>query len=313
VRFVAHLDLPKSIEAYYQETGRAGRDGLPAEAWMVYGLQDIVMMRRMIEGSEADETRKRIEHHKLNALVGMAEITTCRRQALLRYLGESAPDHCGNCDTCLHPVKTWDGTIAAQKALSCVYRTEQRFGSGYVIDVLLGKETERMRSLGHQNLSTFGIGKELDGQQWRSVIRQLVARNFLSVDVEGFGSMRLTESSRAVLKGEKKIYLREEKKAPKKSKKSRAVRRGHAISGSMPEGDKALWEALRKQRTELAGEQGVPPYVIFHDKTFMEMVERRPRTLDEMGQIIGVGEKKLELYGRDFLDIIKRHQEGKRG
>jgi len=308
VRFVAHLDLPKSIEAYYQETGRAGRDGLPAEAWMVYGLQDIVMMRRMIEGSEADETRKRIEHHKLNALVGMAEITTCRRQALLRYLGESAPDHCGNCDTCLHPVKTWDGTIAAQKALSCVYRTEQRFGSGYVIDVLLGKETERMRSLGHHNLSTFGIGKELDTQQWRSVIRQLVARNFLSVDVEGFGSMKLTESSRAVLKGEKKLYLREEKKAPKKSKKSRAARRGHAISGSIPEGDKALWEALRKQRTELASEQGVPPYVIFHDKTFMEMVERRPQTLDEMGQIIGVGEKKLELYGRGFLDIIKRHR-----
>jgi len=308
VRFVAHLDLPKSIEAYYQETGRAGRDGLPAEAWMVYGLQDIVMMRRMIEGSEADDTRKRIEHHKLNALVGMAEITTCRRQALLRYLGESAPDHCGNCDTCLNPVKTWDGTIAAQKALSCVYRTEQRFGSGYVIDVLLGNETERMRSLGHHNLSTFGIGKELDPQQWRSVIRQLVARDFLSVDVEGFGSMRLTESSRAVLRGEKKLYLREEKKAPKKSKKGRAARRGHAISGTMPEGDKALWEALRKQRTELAGEQGVPPYVIFHDKTFMEMVERRPQTLDEMGQIIGVGEKKLELYGRDFLDIIKRHR-----
>jgi len=313
VRFVAHLDLPKSIEAYYQETGRAGRDGLPAEAWMVYGLQDIVMMRRMIEGSEADETRKRIEHHKLNALVGMAEITTCRRQALLRYLGESAPDHCGNCDTCLHPVKTWDGTVPAQKALSCVYRTEQRFGSGYVIDVLLGNETERMRSLGHQNLSTFGIGKELDPQQWRSVIRQLVARNFLSVDVEGFGSMKLTESSRAVLKGEKKLYLREEKKAPKKSKKSRSARRSHAISGAMQEGDKALWEALRKQRTELASEQGVPPYVIFHDKTFMEMVERRPQTLDEMGQIIGIGEKKLELYGRGFLDIIKRHKEGERG
>jgi len=307
VRFVAHLDLPKSIEAYYQETGRAGRDGLPAEAWMVYGLQDIVMMRRMIEGSEADETRKRIEHHKLNALVGMAEITTCRRQALLRYLGESAPDHCGNCDTCLYPVKTWDGTIAAQKALSCVYRTEQRFGSGYVIDVLLGKETERMRSLGHQNLSTFGIGKELDPQQWRSVIRQLVARNFLSVDVEGFGSMKLTTASTAVLKGEKKLHLREEKKALKKSKKSRSARRNHAISGSMPEGDKALWEALRKQRTELAGEQGVPPYVIFHDKTFMEMVAQRPQTLDEMGQIIGVGEKKLELYGRIFLGIIREH------
>jgi len=313
VRFVAHLDLPKSIEAYYQETGRAGRDGLPAEAWMVYGLQDIVMMRRMIEGSEADDTRKRIEHHKLNALVGMAEITTCRRQALLRYLGENAPDHCGNCDTCLHPVKTWDGTIAAQKALSCVYRTEQRFGSGYVIDVLLGNETERMRSLGHHNLSTFGIGKELDGQQWRSVIRQLVARNFLSVDVEGFGSIKLTTASTAVLKGEKKLYLREEKKAPKKSKKSRAARRGQTISGAMPEEDKALWEALRKQRTELANEQGVPPYVIFHDKTFMEMVAQGPQTLDEMGQIIGVGEKKLELYGRDFLDIIKRHTERERG
>ncbi len=312
VRFVAHLDLPKSIEAYYQETGRAGRDGLPAEAWMVYGLQDIVMMRRMIEGSEADETRKRIEHHKLNALVGMAEITTCRREALLRYLGESAPDLCDNCDTCLHPVKTWDGTVAAQKVLSCVYRTNERFGAGYVIDVLLGNETERMRSLGHQKLSTFGIGKELDAQQWRSVVRQLVARNFLSVDVEGFGSIKLTDSSRAVLKGELQLYLREEKKVLKKPKKSRSARRGHAISGSMPEGDKALWEALRKRRTELASEQGVPPYVIFHDKTFMEMVEKRPQNMDEMSLITGVGEKKLELYGRKFLDIIHVHKEGVR-
>jgi len=313
VRFVAHLDLPKSIEAYYQETGRAGRDGLPAEAWMVYGLQDIVMLRRMIEGSEADETRKRIEFHKLNALVGLAEITTCRRQALLKYLGEKAPDKCDNCDTCLEPVKTWDGTIAAQKALSCVYRTGQRFGAGYVIDVLLGNETERMISLGHQNLSTFGIGKELDVSQWRSVIRQLVARNFLSVDVEGYGSIRLTEASKAVLKGQKKLHLREEKKALKKTKKSRAARRGDALGDSMTEGGQKLWEALRARRTELAQEQGVPPYVIFHDKTFMEMVEKRPRNLDEMSRITGVGEKKLELYGKDFLGIIQGHGDETKG
>ncbi|MEE9614653.1 MAG: DNA helicase RecQ [Thermodesulfobacteriota bacterium] len=307
VRFVAHLDLPKSMEAYYQETGRAGRDGLPANAWMVYGLQDIVMLRRMIEGSEADETRKRIERHKLDALVGLCEVTTCRRKILLGYLGEKHPDNCGNCDTCLEPVETWDGTVAAQKVLSCVYRTGQRFGAAHLTDVLLGHDTDRVRSFGHDRLSTFAIGKELDALAWRSVVRQLVARNFLSVDVEGFGSMQLTEESRAVLKGEMQLRLRKEKKPERKSKKERSRRKKGPKAWAPESGDGKLWEALRTRRTEIASAQGVPPYVIFHDTTFEEMVRRRPKELDQMRSITGVGERKLELYGNDFLNIIREH------
>ncbi len=307
VRYVAHMDLPKSIEAYYQETGRAGRDGLAAEAWMTYGMQDIVLLRHMIENSEADEKRKGLERRKLDSLVGLAEITTCLRQALLAYLGETYPGSCGNCDTCLEPVETWDGTIAAQKALSCIYRTGQRFGAGYVIDVLLGNETERMKSLGHEKLSTFGIGTELSAEAWRSVIRQLTARNFLCAPAEGFGSIMLTKEAAAVLKGEVKIELRKEKKKVKKSKKPR-IRRGRGgVEKTLAAGDHQLWKALRERRTALAKEQGVPPYVIFHDITFMEMIESRPRDLNEMSLISGVGEKKLELYGRDFLAIINKY------
>jgi ATP-dependent DNA helicase RecQ len=307
VRFVAHMDLPKSIEAYYQETGRAGRDGLPADAWMVYGLQDIVMLRRMIEGSETDETRKRVERHKLDALVGLCEVTTCRRQALLTHFGEKPPLHCSNCDNCLEPTEQWDGTVAAQKILSCAYRTGQRFGAVHLIDILLGHDTERIRRLGHDRLSTFAVGKELDAQEWRSVIRQLVARNFLSVDVEGFGSLKLTEESRALLKGDVKLNLRKEKKPEKKPKKERGGRRrGPFTEGSEP-GDKKLWEALKERRTEIAREQGVPPYVIFHNTTFMEMVECRPQDLEQMRLITGIGERKLELYGDDFLKIIREH------
>ncbi len=307
VRFVAHMDLPKSIEAYYQETGRAGRDGLPADAWMVYGLQDIVMLRRMIEGSEADETRKRVERHKLDALVGLCEITTCRRRALLAHFGEKPPDRCSNCDNCLEPVEQWDGTVAAQKILSCVYRTGQRFGAVHLIDILLGHDTERIRRLGHDRLSTFAVGKELDAQEWRSVIRQLVTRNFLSVDVEGFGSLKLTEESRALLKGEVKLNLRKEKKPEKKPKRERAERHRRSFTEGSEPGDKKLWEALKERRTEIAREQGVPPYVIFHNTTFMEMVECRPRNLEELRLITGVGERKLELYGDDFLKIIREH------
>ena len=306
VRYVAHMDLPKSIEAYYQETGRAGRDGLPADAWMIYGLQDIVMLRRMIEGSEAGEERKRIEYHKLNALVGLCEVTSCRRQALLTHFGEKPPAHCSNCDNCLTPVEQWDGTVAAQKILSCVFRTDERFGALHLIDILLGHDTERVRKFGHDRLSTFAIGKELSTHEWRSVIRQLVARNLLSVDVEGFGSLKLTEESGAVLKGEVTLQLRKEKKPEKRVKDRVARRKSPFTEGSKPE-DKELWEALRERRTEIAGEQGVPPYVIFHDTTFTEMVECRPRNSDEMRLITGVGKRKLELYGDDFLKIIREH------
>ena len=319
VRFVAHLDMPKSMEAYYQETGRAGRDGLPAEAWMAYGMQDIVMVRRLIEGSEAGEERKRVERRKLDALVAYCEAATCRRAALLLYLGESPPESCGNCDTCLEPVETWDGTVAAQKALSCVVRTGQRFGAAYVTDVLLGvtsgNASERITSLGHDRLSTFGIGGELDGPGWRSVIRQLVARNLLATDAEGYGTLRLTEAASAVLKGDEKVHLRKEKKVEKKPRRRRRDRGGGGgEAASVPSGEfpdtpenRTLWEALRERRTELAREQGVPPYVIFHDATFAEMVSLRPRTLEDLRQITGVGERKLELYGEEFLKIVSEH------
>ncbi|KKK62351.1 hypothetical protein LCGC14_3005200, partial [marine sediment metagenome] len=299
VRFVAHMDLPKSIEAYYQETGRAGRDGRPANAWMAYGMQDVVMLRLMIEGSEADEARKRVERSKLDSLVALCEVSTCRRQALLDYLGQQSPDHCGNCDTCLEPPEMWDSTIAAQKALSCVSRTGQRFGAAYVIDVLLGKDSDRIIQFGHNKLSTFGIGEELDAAGWRSVFRQLLAKNLLSTDAEGFGSLLLTEGSWAVMKGEMTLSLRKDTRQEKtKQKKGRSARRTVHFA---EEGDKMLWEALRERRAELAKELGVPPFVIFHDTTFVEMVERRPRDLVGIRLITGVGEKKLESYGEDFL------------
>ncbi|MFZ0789834.1 MAG: DNA helicase RecQ, partial [Chromatiaceae bacterium] len=208
VRFVAHLDLPKSLEAYYQETGRAGRDGLPADAWMTYGLGDVVMMRRLIEDSQSEERFKRVELHKLNALLGYCETTECRRVVMLNYFGEQHTEPCGNCDTCLDPVESWDGTVAAQKALSCVYRTEQRFGVNYLIDVLLGSDHERVRRFGHDRLSTFGIGKDLSADQWKSVYRQLVAAGLIAVDMEGHGALRLTDQSRPVLRGERRLHLR---------------------------------------------------------------------------------------------------------
>lgn len=313
VRFVAHMDLPKSIEAYYQETGRAGRDGRPANAWMAYGMQDVVMLRRMIEGSEADETRKRVERRKLDSLVALCEASSCRRQALLDYLGQQSPDHCGNCDTCLEPPEMWDSTIAAQKALSCVSRTGQRFGAAYVIDVLLGKDSDRIIQFGHNKLSTFGIGEELDAAGWRSVFRQLLAKNLLSTDAEGFGSLLLTEGSWAVMKGEMTLSLRKDKKKKKgkkeKKEKGRAKRRDSQTGHFAGEKDKILWEALRERRAEIAKEQGLPAFVIFHDTTLEEMVQLRPQRLEGMSLITGVGEKKLKLYCEDFLKIILAHGE----
>ena len=306
VRFVAHLDLPKSIEAYYQETGRAGRDGLPADAWMAYGLQDVVTLRQMVEGSEAGPDRKRLELRKLDAMLGYCELTTCRRRALLAHFGESRDGPCGNCDNCLAPVETWDATEAAQKALSCVYRTEQRFGVAYVIDVLTGKDNERIRRFGHHRLSTHGVGADLDAREWRSVFRQLVVRGLLSVDYDGYGSLRLTEASRPVLRGETSLHMRREARPPRRAARGRG-RAESAPASVSAWWDEGLWDALRERRRELAQSQGVPPYVIFHDAALREMVEHRPRTLEDFARISGVGETKLRRYGDDFIGVINRH------
>ena len=300
VRFVAHLNLPKSLEAYYQETGRAGRDGLPATAWMAYGLQDVITLRQMVDGSEAGAERKRLEIRKLDGMLGYCELTTCRRQALLAYFGETLAEPCGNCDNCLDPPESWDATEAARKALSCVYRTGQRFGAGYVVDVLRGKDDERMRRFGHHRLPTFGAGADLDARQWRSVVRQLVARGLLSVDIDGFGSLRLTAAAAGVLRGDAIVELRRDARPARASRKKRAA----AGAASGPPG---LFEALRARRLELAHSQGVPPYVIFHDATLAAMAEVRPQTLDEMETLSGVGAKKLERYGEIFLCVIREH------
>ena len=301
VRFVAHLNLPKSIEAYYQETGRAGRDGLPANAWMMYGLQDVIMLKQMMETSDADAAHKRVEHHKLQSMLGFSELTTCRRQALLKYFDDYLEQPCGNCDTCLTPVETWDATVVAQKALSCVYKTGQRFGVTYLIDILLGKDNDRIRQFAHDTLSVYGIGKELDARQWRSIYRQLIARNLLSVDIEGHGNLRLTEQCRPVLRGELTLHLRKE------TRQEKSQQRGRKSIRNIKQADSTLWEALRHCRKTLAEERGVPPFVIFHDATLMEMVDRQPRTQEQFSKITGVGEKKLGAYADAFIKVIEQH------
>ena len=298
VRFVAHLDLPKSIEAYYQETGRAGRDGLPANAWMAYGLQDVIMLRQMLSSSNADEVHKRVELHKLDAMLGLCEQVHCRRQVLLKYLGDTLAQPCNNCDTCLEPVQTWDGSTAGQQALSCIYRTGQRFGVNYLIDVLLGKENQRIMNFGHDKLSTYGIGQSLDEQQWRSVFRQLVARGLVNVDLEGYGGLMLAEASRPVLRGEQQLMLRKDVKVEKTRRRKKA---GSSIVNA---NDNLLWNALRAKRREIAEAQDVPPFVIFHDATLMEMVANKPVNQQQLIAVSGVGAKKLELYGDDFLRVI---------
>lgn len=298
VRFVAHLDLPKTIEAYYQETGRAGRDGNAATAWMVYGFQDVTKLRQMLDSAQGDEQHKRVEQIKLNAMLGFCELTTCRRHALLAYFDEAAAEHCGNCDTCLTPVETWDGTEAAQKALSVIYRTDQRFGVSHLVDVLLGKASDKISQFGHDQLPLYGIGQELSVQAWQSVFRQLVAAGHVVADPERFGGLALTEKCRPLLKGQDTIAFRLDPVQKTGKKLSKAP---------LPDDiDVGIWEALRAHRRELAEVQGVPPYVIFHDSTLQAMAEQMPSSLVEFGALPGVGERKLEKYGDGFLQVLQK-------
>lgn len=298
VRFVVHLDLPKSLEAYYQETGRAGRDGLPAQAWMVYGLQDVVRLSQMLSESGASDEQKRIEQEKLTALLGWSEVTSCRRAALVAHFDDQLVGACSGCDVCDDPPKTWDGTIVAQKFLSCVVRTGQRFGAGHIIDVLRGADKARIRQLHHDTLPTYGIGADLSELQWRSVVRQLLAQGYLYADAQRYGALRLLPSCRPLLQGDQTLLLREELARPSAS---RSAKTRAAPPIELAEDDAAVYEQLRSLRLQLAQQQGVPPYVIFHDASLREMAQLRPHTTQELLGINGVGQAKLERYGDAFL------------
>ena len=301
VRFVAHLDLPKSIEAYYQETGRAGRDSLPANAFMTYGVSDVVMLRKFIDDSDASELHKQVERRKLDALLGLCETTKCRRQVLLSYFGDDLAKPCSNCDTCINPVESWDGTKIAQKALYCVNETGQRFGAMHLIDILTGKLTDKVSQFKHNNLKAFGGGKELDAKEWPSVFRQLVAMDLLSVDVEGHGALKLTDEYHPLMQGKREVRLRKDPK-PERRKDKKPVDK---IMLSKPE-DNPLFEILRELRQKISQTEDVPPFVIFHDTTLREMAQIRPTTLYKFAEISGVGKNKLERYGEAFVDAISQ-------
>jgi len=297
VRFVAHMDLPKNIEAYYQETGRAGRDGLPSVAWMVYGLQDVVRIVKMVQESNAPEEVKRVERTKIESLLAWSEVTTCRRRALLNYFGESTEEPCGNCDVCLNPPRTWNATEDAQKLLSNIYRIGQRFGAGQIIDVIRGKDTAKVRQFGHNKLSTYGIGENRSDQQWRSIIRQLIVQNYLFVNDAQYGAIQLTEKSRGILKGEIKLFLREDMLSAKPE-------RAKKLPVKVGESDRLLWEALKQCRKDIADEAGIPPFHVFHDATLMELIQYRPASHAELLTINGIGEVKLERFGDEFLKVL---------
>ncbi len=304
VRFVAHLDAPKNLEAYYQETGRAGRDGLPADAWMTYGIADIMHLLRLVDSGEAGETRRRIERQKIEALIGYCETVACRRQALLGYFGEHDHKPCGNCDNCREPAATWDGTIAAQKALSAIYRTGQRFGAHYLADLLLGADNERIKQFGHDRLKTFGVGSELDRRGWLSVFRQLVAQGLAVPDAAGHGGLALAPAARDILRGAKPVHFRLDPAREKRSRGPRSADKAAPVAADLDPAAQALWEALRAWRLAEARQQQLPPYVIFHDATLIAVARRHPTTLAALAEIPGIGRSKLDRYGPAVIAVV---------